>query len=107
MAQKIILEKEFDEMSWHDNAIYSIYPPGHNNALSFDIDYILEWKISPEGNSYSFVVAPAILCFENITDLTIQLKFDNLTELFINDISRKRKRKSRQIRVQPRKKYIN
>jgi hypothetical protein len=65
---------DFDQMSWHDCHVHGLrITEGEHGAgeLEFDLDYILEWRCEQE--DYSFVVAPAILRFHQVTDLRVAI----------------------------------
>ena len=87
-------DKDFSNMSWHDNIIHSIVFPQKDLQLSISIDYILEWKRISETNKYQFLVAPATLEFNNVLNLSISLRFGEYTGLYIDEIERKNKRES-------------
>jgi len=64
-------------MSWHDNHVHglTIHSGEHGTGeLILDLDYILEWLPAVEGR-YKFVLAPANLCFRDVTDLRISLDY--------------------------------
>ncbi len=72
-------EADYTQMSWHDNHVHglAIYSGEHGaGELALDIDYILEW-LPPDQGRYTFVVAPATLCFRDVTDLRISLDYVN------------------------------
>lgn len=91
MNDVIKTDNDFDQLSWHDSTVYSINFPDLNDNMKFDLDYIIEW-IKEENRSYKFILAPAILCFENVFNLSIKLTFEDYTELSINEIKRSNKR---------------
>src|SRR5882724_3040584 len=74
--QRVWTEKDFDELSWHDNSVHAFrlvegdYGIGE---LILDLDHILEW-IEAE-KVYRFRVAPAELRFHNVTDLRMTLDY--------------------------------
>ncbi|MGZ5475770.1 MAG: hypothetical protein ACXW29_04920 [Thermoanaerobaculia bacterium] len=70
-------DADFEELSWHDNFIHSIHLDAHafESRLRLEIDHIIQW-VSPAPDSYAFWVAPASLVFENVTDLKIDIEFD-------------------------------
>ena len=74
-------EADFDELSWHDNAVHSIrvvegeYGSG---KLVLDIDFILEWLCGESGET-TFRIAPATLEFREVTHLKIALDYETPT----------------------------
>jgi hypothetical protein len=85
-------DKDYSEMSWHDNIIHSISFPKVDLDLRICLDYILEWKLNSDTNKYQFVVAPAIIEFYNVLHLSILLSFGEYTGLYIDEIIRKNER---------------
>jgi hypothetical protein len=87
-------DAQFDEMSWHDNHVHSLeIRSGEYGAgeLLLGLGYILEW-LPPEDGSYSFRIAPALLQFREVTDLSIELDYASvsagLTPFSISSITR-------------------
>ena len=87
-------QDDFDSMSWHDNHVHglTIHSGEHGTGeLILDLDYILEWLPAVEGR-YRFVLAPADLCFHDVTDLRISLDYVNpsaaITPFSISNIGR-------------------
>jgi hypothetical protein len=71
-------EKEFDQMGWHDNHVHAfLIREGQNGSgdLVLDIDYILEWNCPTDQKHYQFLVAPATLTFESMSELKLQLDY--------------------------------
>lgn len=66
-------EADFENLSWHDNPVHGVairegeYGLG---TLVLDIDYIVEWRCG-EDRTCSFLLAPADLSFEEVSDLVI------------------------------------
>jgi len=85
-------EGDFDNLSWHDNAVYSISMTDYKYQFNLEIDYISEWITHEDSKGYKFMVAPAILSFHNISDISILTVQKESTETFIDDIIRKNKR---------------
>jgi hypothetical protein len=83
-----LVNRPFDEMNWHDNIVYSISLPSENLTLGLDIDHILEWKLPPDSPTYNFVVAPALLLFENVSELKLNLSFGEYCGICIEVIKR-------------------
>jgi hypothetical protein len=77
MVEYLWTEKEFDQMSWHDNHVHGFkliegdYGAGQ---LVLDIDYILEWINAAEGRC-RFRILPAILKFRGVTNLRLALDY--------------------------------
>src|SRR3989344_2185917 len=93
MVEGTLTDSNFDEISWHDNFVYSIILPDSDYNFKLDIDYIQEW-IENGDEPYNFIVAPSILCFQNVFDLSINLKFERYNDLCIESITRENKRLS-------------
>lgn len=76
-------ENDFDQMSWHDNAVHGIkIIEGEHGSGEFvlDLDYILDWL--PSQNSidcFQFRVAPAELRFHEATNLRVSLDYASAT----------------------------
>lgn len=81
-------EADFEEMGWHDSQIYSIHPPGSDLVLKLDIDYIFRWELNQETNRFAFWVSPCSLCFENVVVLKVDLLFDKVVGIYIDEIVR-------------------
>lgn len=71
-------EKDFDQLSWHDNEIYGfefhIGDPEKDDWTSdlvLDIDHIAEWV--RKGDTFEFLIAPATLVFHGVTDPRINI----------------------------------
>ena len=67
---------DFDDLSWHDNAIHGFrIVEGEHGAgyLIFDIDHILVWH--REGSTFRFAVAPAFLRFTGAHDLRMTIDY--------------------------------
>jgi hypothetical protein len=91
---------DFDNLSWHDNALYGIrfevgdFSHGDwHSDLVLDIDHIVEW-ICGVGGGAQFRVAPATLTFHDVTDLRIAIACEDshcqraMSELSIDRITR-------------------
>ena len=69
---------DFEKMGWHDCHVHGLeFRPGEHGTgeLLLDLDYILEW-IRPEGEeSFRFRIAPAILRFQEVFGLKINIDF--------------------------------
>lgn len=72
---------DIDNLDFHDCRLYSIIFPGDTFKLKIDIDYIFDWILKEGryeyGSSYSFMVAPCMLVFDDVIDLKINLDFKN------------------------------
>lgn len=67
---------DFDELSWHDNAIHGIHiiSEQFDGKLMLDIDYITQWLCGTD-KQVRFLIAPATLLFEDVTDLAIHVNY--------------------------------
>jgi len=82
------------ELSWHDNLIYGIHLQSADpdrgiwrSDLVLDIDHIVEW-ICGEDRQVRFLVAPATLVFNDVTDLRIDVDFGSIgPRMNINELS--------------------
>jgi hypothetical protein len=83
---------DFLNMSWHDNQVYSILFGPNEFELSFDLDYILEWRKDEVENIYRFDVISATLIFKNVYDINCSV-FS--TEVIILDVERENPRSPR------------
>ena len=89
LEKKIWTAEDFEVMCWHDNRIYSMafFPEQHQIRL--DIDYIFEWIKSVDGTGYeSFWIAPSTLCFENMSEVKINIDMASYNDLEISEIRR-------------------
>jgi len=70
-------DTDFDEMSWHDNAVHGLrliegkYGCGD---IVLDLDHILEWLPSETGG-FQFRIAPAELTFHDASSLRVSLDY--------------------------------
>lgn len=85
MIKQIWTDADFPIMSWHDCKIYSFLFGPSDFQLSFDIDYIKEWKKDESRGIYLFNVVAATLIFKNVYDINCSL-FS--TDVVIQDIER-------------------
>ncbi|AFM02656.1 hypothetical protein Fleli_0157 [Bernardetia litoralis DSM 6794] len=81
-------EEDFDIMGWHDSYVHSISFPNQELNLTFDIDYIFDWVLNNENNLYSFWVSPCYFTFKNVTDLRLNIDFQDYVGLHIDNIER-------------------
>jgi hypothetical protein len=70
---------DFDDLTWHDNALYGVRLDVGDCArgdwhadLLLDIDHIVEWLCGVD-RCIRFRVAPATLSFHDVTDLRIAI----------------------------------
>lgn len=84
LEKSIWTQDDFNDMGWHDANIYGmIIEKGEEPwqaDLIFDIDYIFEWvhPIPPQ-EYFSFWVAPCTLIFKEVSDLKINVDYQNYT----------------------------
>jgi hypothetical protein len=67
---------DFDTMSWHDATVHAIafHEGEQDDRLLLDLDYIVRWlHPEPPARGFTFLVAPATLVFENVSDLQGEL----------------------------------
>lgn len=88
IVKEIWTELDYDQMGWHDSYIHAIVFPLEKFRFILDIDYIFQWELNPESQSYNFWVAPCELTFQNIYNLSVNIDFKNHIGLEILDISR-------------------
>ncbi|TWP31537.1 hypothetical protein ETU08_00620 [Apibacter muscae] len=85
-------DHDFNELNFHDNIIYSVSFPDEEPLFSIRLDYILEWNLDRSQGLYSFLVSPAIIVFENISKLKIDLNYENnigmIMSAFVRDNQR-------------------
>ena len=77
MKDGLFRNEDFDQMNWHDCKIYAFGFDDTKFQFFLDIDYIFSW-IAPttESGSYEFTVSPALLKFENVHTLQIDIRSD-------------------------------
>lgn len=85
MVKQVWTDDDFSLMSWHDCKIYSFFFGPNDFQISFDIDYIKEWKKDESNGIYFFDVVAATLIFKNVYDISCSL-FS--TDVIIQDIER-------------------
>ena len=76
MAEQLWTDRQFEEMSWHDNHVHGlrVVEGAHGSGeLVLDLDYILEW--SCQGEQCKFRIVPATLTFLDVTNLCISLDY--------------------------------
>lgn len=79
---------DFDNMDWHDSAIYSISLPQNNQILRLDIDYIFQWILKKDTNLFEFSISPSTLIFFDVLYLNIQIDFKDSVCINIREIKR-------------------
>lgn len=98
MEQTTYTEADFENISWHDNAVYGFYidrDEEWKSDLVFDIDFITDWLCGTD-KTCQFMIAPATLRFHDVSDLKINIDFGDtnfrtiLNELSIDGIERER-----------------
>ena len=89
-----VTNKDFDSLSWHDSKVYAVTLPDADYCIKIDIDFILEWGQKENGKGYQFLVAPAILQFEGVSNLAIKIEMDNYGDIYIDEIKRQNQRRS-------------
>ncbi len=79
MVPDAVGTEEFERLSWHDNALFGmrieVGDPDlgtWHSRLLLDIDHILEWICGTDRRP-RVLLAPATLCFEDVTDLKVAL----------------------------------
>ena len=84
-------EQDFDSLSWHDNELHGIRLRNPSEEEQFDlvldIDHILSWTEHPDG-TFTFVVAPALLTFHQVTNLECRFALLHKEHLTISRIDR-------------------
>ena len=99
MSDQVWTDRQFDEMSWHDNHVHAIrIVEGADGAGDFilDIDHIVEWLDGPD-RGFRFRILPAVLTFHGVMFLRASLDYATPTMAFgpfaIHDISRRMERR--------------
>jgi hypothetical protein len=94
-------ERQFEEMSWHDNHVHAIrIEEGEHGAgkLILDLDYILEWVKDARG-VMRFSILPVALVFREVTSLRMTLDYATPTAAMgpfsIRAIERRTERRQR------------
>jgi len=101
MSAQAWSDRQFGEMSWHDNHVHSlrIIEREHGAGdLVLDLDYILEW-VTCEDDNCEFRIVPAILTFNGVTNLRVSLDYATPTAALgpfsIHTIQRRTERRER------------
>jgi len=74
--KRLWTDADLPSLSWHDNSVHALrVVEGEDGAgeIILDIDYIVEWIESEK--RYEFLVAPAELCFHDVSDLRMNLDY--------------------------------
>lgn len=93
---QIWTDKDYDEMSWHDNHVHGLQVEGGGEhgtgSLHLDLDYIVEW-LPPVDGSFRWRIAPAILTFHDVFALKIELDWvgAGMTPFSISGIGREKR----------------
>jgi hypothetical protein len=92
-AQAVRTDADFDQMSWHDCAVHALAvepAPSAPGQLLVDLDYIVEWLCpTPSANSFSFLICPATLIFDEAWDLSGTINLQEFSfELSLNALER-------------------
>lgn len=82
--KNIWTNSDFEEMGWHDNRIYKITFPNKSFNFSLYLDYIFDW----DRTNSKCLISPCELVFENVSNLKVNLDFQDTSLLFINEIKR-------------------
>lgn len=102
--QKTWTEQDFDSLSWHDNEVHGIRWCNPNEEYRFDvvldIDHILKWVKQPDG-SFTFVIAPALLIFHEVTHLECSFTLEYKQHLVIDRVDRETPPAPSEASVQP------
>lgn len=93
--KKKLTSKDHKSLGFHDSRIHGVYfdvcASEFKSEVVFDIDYIVRW---PEKSGDGFLVAPALLVFEKVTDLLLHIDWGDsgltgsVDGIFIVDIER-------------------
>jgi hypothetical protein len=91
LKKRIFNENDYNEYLWHDNKIYSMIFDDEKNRsrLKLEIDFIIEWVYSKENTNIKTWQVPAILFFNEVFDLKINLKWESYVQCEINNIEKK------------------
>lgn len=81
-------DADFENMSWHDCAIYGVALLPESFRFALDIDFITEWQCSTEREGGLFRVAPCTLVFEGASDLRVNLALGDSLWAQISDLRR-------------------
>ncbi|MER9934317.1 hypothetical protein [Mesorhizobium sp. M0088] len=85
---------DYPSMGWHDCRIYSVSFLNESNIVSFDIDYIFDYKMD-EREENRFLVAPANLHLFDAFDFTLEVKSGELVGVTIENMTISYLRKSK------------
>ena len=86
--------EDFEEMNWHDVQLYSVRFYENNYNLTFDNDYLFKWELNEKTKKYRFWISPCKLTFLDVSDLRIDLDFQNVVGVSVENITRSNGRKS-------------
>lgn len=103
MPRQVWTDRQFDDMSWHDNHVHAIrIVEGADGAgdLVLDLDHIVEWLDEPN-RGFRFRIAPALLTFHGVMFFRISLDYATPSMAFapfaIHDISRRAEQRERYV----------
>ncbi|MER9651740.1 hypothetical protein [Mesorhizobium sp. M0199] len=85
---------DYASMGWHDCRMYSVSFLDEGSIVSFDIDYIFDYKIDKQ-KDVLYLVAPAALYFFDAFDLIIEINSGNLVGATIENLNISYLRKSK------------
>lgn len=88
-VKEIWTDSDFDEMGWHDSRLYRMKFPDEDYNFILYIDYIFKWE-KQKDDSFKFWVSPCELKFQNISNLKLNLSFEDFLEIFICEIKRQK-----------------
>lgn len=92
-VKKIWDNKDFEVMGWHDSRLYSVSFPDENFELKFSLDYIFKTE-KINDSAYNFWVSRCSLVFKNVSDVQINLYFENSIGIDVQELKRTNNRKS-------------
>ena len=84
MQREVWTDADFENMSWHDNHVHGVrFVEGDNGEgeLVLDIDHILEWLKSEDGE-FLFRVQPAVLVFHGVMFPRMSIDYATATAAF-------------------------
>lgn len=84
-------DDDFDQMSWHLGIIHALSLPDEKFNFCFDIDFIIEANQTNQANRIELTVAPCLLCFKSVHNVSINLMTG--TNLGIIEITRSNSKK--------------
>ena len=73
MELKEWTDKDFDEITWDLSVLHSFSVPNDKLEFWLDLDFIVEGRLTNQDNRYELTVAPCLLCFENVTEVNMNM----------------------------------